>query len=332
MCAGTNYPRRIGMLCTRKRDLQMNYQAFLKQRLDAPSNGIIMDSEILAAMEGDYEFTMIGYSIVAPHGVTYIQHGADSSIALSAKGRSAGIASAIHYGWDVLGIWPEVEAVGVSIADSIFICRRTERDYAAELRRLLPLLSAIVSETPTTESKPIHCWLPVAGIELELWYQLPQRRATRNGYLHQLAYYLSRCLNTSVQLSRKGGVFRQQVLDAPAHRVLVSLQELQHYPTRRSIPDLRRILRERWGLECWLDAQSRTIRNLAPAQCHLFFEYTPDRVELPLWTLDGAPWDATRNDVLAQDFLATFDRRYPVVTVRAAESRVIQLDGLYNEL
>ena len=311
----------------------MNYEAFLKQRLDAPSNGIIMDSEILASMEGDYEFTQIGYTIVTPHGSKLIQHGADSSIALSAKGRSAGIASAIHYGWDVLGIWPEVEAVAVSIADSVYVCRRTERDYTAELLRLLPLLSTIVSETPCTEAKPIHCWLPLAGVELELWYRLPQRRATRNGYLHQLAYYLSRCLNTSVQLSRKGGVFKQQVYDGPAaRRVLVSLQELQHYPAKRPIDQLRRILRDRWGLECWLDAQSRTAHNLAAAQCHLYIEYAPDCVELPLWSCPGHQWDPAQNELLAQDFCATFDRRYPVVTVRTPEEIVIQLDGLYNAL
>lgn len=310
----------------------MNYEAFLKQRLDAPSNGIIMNSEILAAMEGEYEFTMIGYTIVTPHGTKHIRHGADSSIALSYKGRSAGIASAVHYGWDVLAIWPEVEAVAVSIADSVYVCRRTERAHAAELLRLLPLLSQIVTEHPVGDAKPIHCWLPVEGVELELWYQLPQRRATRNGYLHQLAYYLSRCLNTSVQLSRKGGVFKQQVIEPPACRVIASLQELQQYPTKRPIPHLRRLLRDRYGLECWLDAQSRRTRNLSPAQCHLIFEFAPDKVEIPLWTCDGSPWDATRNAVLAQDFCATFDRNYPVVTVQIPSDLTVQLDGLYNEL
>ena len=311
----------------------MNYEAFLKQRLDAPSNGIIMDSEILASMEGDYEFTQIGYTIVTPHGSKLIQHGADSSIALSGKGRAAGISSAIHYGWDVLGIWPEVEAVAVSIADSVYVCRRNERDYPAELSRLLPVLSTLVSGTPCTESKPIHCWLPLVGIELQLWYKLPQRRATRNGYLHQLSYYLSRCLSTSVQLSRKGGVFKQQVYDGPAaRRVVVSLQELQHYPTRRSIAQLRFILRDRYGLECWLDAQSRIAHNLPSAHCTLYIEYGPDCVELPLWNSPGHTWDPERNTELAQDFCATFDQQHPVVTVRTPEETVVQLDGLYNAL
>ncbi len=157
--------------------------------------------------------------------------------------------------------------------------------------------------------------------------------ARRYGYLHQLAYYLSRCLNTSVQLSRKGGVFKQQVYDDPtARRLIVSLQELQHYPAKRSIEQLRVILRNRWGLECWLDAQSRTAHNLAAAQCHLYIEYAPDCVELPLWSCPGHQWDPAQNELLAQDFCATFDRRYPVVTVRTPEEIVIQLDGLYNAL